>query len=81
MLAARGSVDLRHGRFESAPAYYDRAVNADPFDSALRYQRMLILSRLGRKTESAAELRAVDQLHKDEKEFERISICAARFAP
>jgi len=72
ILAARGMVEIRNRRFEAALDYLDRAVKADPFDHANRYQRMLVLTNLGRKAEAATELEAVERLRKDQAEFGRI---------
>lgn len=80
VLAARGTVELRRRRFTKALDYFDRAVDASPFDSAHRYQRMLILSRLGRTAESDAERRALERIRADDKEFRRISL-ALRDSP
>jgi tetratricopeptide (TPR) repeat protein len=73
LLAARGTVELRHGRLAAALQFFDRAVAASPYDATHRYQRMLILSRLGRKAESEAERQAVDRIRADDKEFLQIS--------
>jgi tetratricopeptide (TPR) repeat protein len=72
-LAARATLELRRGRFEQALHYFDRAVKAFPFDSANRYQRMLILSRLGKKAEADRERRNVERLKNDEARFGEIS--------
>jgi tetratricopeptide (TPR) repeat protein len=73
VLAARATIELRQGRLEAALTYFDRAVKAYPFDPANRYQRMLILTRLGKKAEADAELRALEQLRTDQADFNRIS--------
>ena len=48
-------------------------MQADPFDQANRYQRMLVLTNLGRKAEAEAEREAVERIRKDQAEFSRIS--------
>ena len=72
ILAARAMVEIRDHRFATALDYLDRAVKADPFDHANRYQRMLVLTNLGRKAEAEAEREAVERLRKDQEEFGRI---------
>src|SRR5262249_50816010 len=72
-LAARATIELNQGRYEAALAYFDRAVESDPFDAANRYQRMLILLRLGKKAEADAELQVVERIRKEQAEFGRIS--------
>jgi tetratricopeptide (TPR) repeat protein len=72
VLAARAQIELRRGKPEAALGYYDRAVQCFPFDAGHRYQRMLILARLGKKTEAEAEHQAVEQLRKDEADFNRL---------
>ncbi len=73
VLEARAAVDVRARRFKSALEYIDRAVKVDPFDRANRYQRMLVLTQLGRKADADAERQAIDKLRKDRAEFDRIS--------
>jgi tetratricopeptide (TPR) repeat protein len=72
-LAARASVELRQNRPEAALTYLDRAMKSDPFDYRNRYQRMLILARLGRSAEASAERVALDRLADDQKYFGQIS--------
>jgi tetratricopeptide (TPR) repeat protein len=72
-LAARATIELRRGRFESALHYLDLAVKSDPFDRGNRYQRMLILTRLGRRAEAEAERRTVERLQKEQERFVQIS--------
>ncbi len=72
-LAARASVELRRNRFDAALGFLDRAVEADPFDQANRFQRMLVLTRLGRKEQAESERRAVERIRADQQEFQRIS--------
>jgi tetratricopeptide (TPR) repeat protein len=71
-LAARATVEFRLGRFESALHYLDLALVSDPFDRANRYQRMLALTRLGRRAEANVERKAVEQLQKDQERFSQI---------
>jgi tetratricopeptide (TPR) repeat protein len=72
ILGARATVESRQGHFEEALRYLDRAVAADPFDASNRYQRMIILNRLGKKEQADADRRAVEQIRKDEREFAEI---------
>lgn len=72
-LSARATVEVRAGRFRAAKEYSDRAVRADPFDQANRYQRMLILTRLGDADGAEAERRALDRIREDQAEFDRVS--------
>jgi tetratricopeptide (TPR) repeat protein len=73
LLGARAAVEAKAQRFASALDYLDRAVQVDPFDRANRYQRMVVLTRLGKKAEADAERQAVDRIRKDQIEFDRIS--------
>jgi Flp pilus assembly protein TadD len=73
VLGARAAVEVQAHRFQSALDYIDRAVKADPFDPGNRYQRMLILTKLGKKSEADADRQALDQLRKERAEFDRIS--------
>lgn len=72
-LAARATVELRRGRFESALHYRDLALKSDPFDRGNRYERMLILTRLGRKAEAELERRTVERLQKEQERFGQLS--------
>jgi tetratricopeptide (TPR) repeat protein len=72
-LAARATIELNQGRYQAALDYPDGAVQSDPFDAANRYQRMLILLRLGRKAEADVERQAVERIRRDQAEFGRIS--------
>ncbi|MHB1557223.1 MAG: tetratricopeptide repeat protein, partial [Isosphaeraceae bacterium] len=72
-LAARASVELRRNRFVAALGFLDRAVEVDPFDQANRFQRMLVLTRLGRREQAESERRAVERIRADQQEFQRIS--------
>jgi tetratricopeptide (TPR) repeat protein len=72
LLGARAAVEANAQRFSSALDYLDRAVQADPFDHANRYQRMLVLTKLGKRADADTERRAVDRIRKDQAEFERI---------
>jgi tetratricopeptide (TPR) repeat protein len=72
-LAARATIDLRRGRFESALHNLDLALNSDPFDRGNRYQRMLILTRLGKRAEAEVERRTVERLQKEQDRFVQIS--------
>ncbi len=72
-LAARATVELRRGRFEAALHYLDLALKSDPFDRGNRYQRMLILTRLGRRLEAELERRTVERLQKEQERFAQVS--------
>jgi hypothetical protein len=48
-------------------------VKSDPFDYRNRYQRMLILARLGRKAEANAERPALERLKNEQNRFGQIS--------
>jgi tetratricopeptide (TPR) repeat protein len=78
LLGARAAVEANAQRFAPALAYLDRAVQADPFDHANRYQRMLVLTKLGKRAEADAERQALDRLRKDRAEFDRISKALVR---
>ena len=56
VLTARATLELHEGHLEAALRYFDQAIKSDPFDQWTRYQRMLVLTRLGKKAE--AERRA-----------------------
>jgi len=73
VLAARATLELHQGRLEAALGFFDQAVNSDPFDHWNRYQRMLILARLGRKVEANAERDAVERLKDEQTHFSQIS--------
>ena len=62
VLAARATLELHRGQSEKALALFGKAVDADPFDHWNHYQRMLILSRLGRKAEAEEERQTVERL-------------------
>ncbi len=72
-LAARATIELRRGRFESALHYLDLALKSDPFDRGNRYERMLVLTRLGRRSEAELERQVVERLQKDRDRFVQIS--------
>jgi tetratricopeptide (TPR) repeat protein len=72
ILAARATVEMRNHRFAEALVYLDRAVEADPFDHANRFQRMIILTRLGKKAQADAERQVLERIRRDQEEFSRI---------
>jgi len=72
-LAARATIELRRRRFESALHYLDLAVKSDPFDRGNRYQRVLVLTRLGRRAEAEHERGTVERLQKEQERFVQIS--------
>jgi tetratricopeptide (TPR) repeat protein len=79
VLGARAAVDMRARRLASALRYLDRAVKIDPFDRANRYERMLVLTQLGKKAEADAERQALDQIRKDRAEFDRITDALVKY--
>jgi len=74
VLGARATLELRQGHLEAALGYFDQAVKSDPFDHRNRYQRMLILARLGRKDEANAERAAADRLKDELTRFNQIRL-------
>ena len=73
VLAARATLELHRGQSEKALALFGKAVDADPFDHWNHYQRMLILSRLGRKAEAEEERQTVERLKREQNRFEELS--------
>ena len=73
MLAARATLELRRGQIQKALSLFDQSIKADPFDHWTRYQRMLILSRLGRKAEADDERNTVERLKREQSRFAEIS--------
>ncbi len=73
VIAARATLELHRGQQEKALALFGKAVEADPFDHWNHYQRMLILSRLGRKAEAEVERQTVERLKREQKRFEELS--------
>jgi tetratricopeptide (TPR) repeat protein len=72
VLAACGELELRRGNFDAALEYFDEAVKADPFHYGNRYQRTLILARLGKKVEAEAERQAAERLKNDHTRLSQI---------
>jgi tetratricopeptide (TPR) repeat protein len=72
-IAARAMVELHRGQLEKALALFDRAVAADPYDHLNRHQRMLVLSRLGRKAEAELERGRVERLKSENDRFTEVS--------
>jgi tetratricopeptide (TPR) repeat protein len=64
-LKERAGIDLARGHDQKALARLDRAVAADPFDPELRYQRSLILARLGRRKDADADRVRSEQLRRE----------------
>ncbi|WP_168221906.1 tetratricopeptide repeat protein [Aquisphaera giovannonii] len=71
-LGARASVEVLRHRPEAAMPFLDRAAKADPFDVNIRYQRVLILSQLGRSREAEAERRDLERLRTEVAVFDEI---------
>jgi len=61
----RGEIDMRRGDFAAALPRFDRAVAVDPYDLDARYNRSIILSRLGREDEAKAERAISNRLRAD----------------
>ena len=73
VLSAKATLELQRGKLESALSFFDLSVKADPFNHRYRYQRMLILSRLGKKPEAEAERQTIERLKLEEGQFADIS--------
>jgi predicted Zn-dependent protease len=73
VLAARATLELSRGQLDKALSLFDQSIKADPFDHWTRYQRMLILSRLGRKAEAEDERQTVERLKSELGRFAEIS--------
>ncbi len=69
ILGARAAVEIRLGHLDAALHDLNQAVAADPFDYGNRYQRMLLLGRLGKPAEAETERQAIDQIRRDVSEF------------
>ena len=78
VLAACATRELHRGRLEKALALFDRAIAVDRFDHWNCYQRMLVLSRLGRKAEADVERQRVERLRRDQDRFSEISRALVR---
>jgi tetratricopeptide (TPR) repeat protein len=74
VLGARAAAAVQARRFQDALDYIDRAVKADPFDRGNHYQRMLILTRLGNKSEANSEHQVIERLRREQEEFDRIGV-------
>jgi tetratricopeptide (TPR) repeat protein len=72
-LAVRGEIEQRQRRFETAIEYFDRALKADPFCYAFRYQRMLAIASSGKKAEAEAERQTIERLKNDQTRFDQLS--------
>jgi tetratricopeptide (TPR) repeat protein len=73
VLAGRATLELRQGHLDAALDYFTQAVKANPFDHWNRYQRMLILARLGKKDEANAERQAVERIKNEQARFDQVS--------
>jgi tetratricopeptide (TPR) repeat protein len=73
VLAARATLELHGGQLDKALALFDQAVKADPFDHWNHYQRMLVLSRLGRKAEAELERQKVERLKSENDRFTELT--------
>lgn len=62
LLALRGTLDLVAGQAQTAVAWFDRAVAANPHDPAIRFQRAHALRVAGRDDEAQAETEAAAAL-------------------
>ncbi len=78
-LGALAMVELHRGQSEKALALFGKAVDADPFDHWNHYQRMLILSRSGRKAEAEVERQTVERLTRELHRFEEVKRLLLRY--
>jgi len=69
VLAAQATLALQKGELEKALHFFDLSIKADAFNHRYRYQRMLILSRLGRKAQAEDERQSVERLKLEESRF------------
>jgi tetratricopeptide (TPR) repeat protein len=78
VLAALATLALRRDQIERALGLFDQSIKANPFDHWNRYQRMLILARLGRKAEAEEERQTVERLKREHNRFGEISSALLR---
>jgi tetratricopeptide (TPR) repeat protein len=71
-LIERGKIEGRRARFEVALEFLDKAVKVDNVEPEIRYQRSIILSRLGRSEEARKEQEETSRLRKEKEEFEKL---------
>jgi predicted Zn-dependent protease len=72
-LKERAHLDLTTGHPDDALRRLDRAVAADPFDPELRHLRSLVLGRLGRRDQAAADRLRSEQLRREHDEMTKIA--------
>ncbi|MEW4571083.1 tetratricopeptide repeat protein [Tautonia sp. JC769] len=60
--AIRGLIAQAEGRLDAAAAWFDRAVEQDPFTSRRYHQRAALLRILGRDEQAAADARRAEEL-------------------
>jgi tetratricopeptide (TPR) repeat protein len=73
ILAAKALLELHRGQLPQALSFFDQSIKADPFDDWNHYQRMLLLMRLGRKSEADLERQTIERLKRERARFGEIS--------
>jgi tetratricopeptide (TPR) repeat protein len=71
-LVERGKIETRRGDFSAALRFLDKAVNVDSVEPEIRYQRSLILSRLGRAEDARKDQEEMARLRKEKEEFDKL---------
>jgi tetratricopeptide (TPR) repeat protein len=71
-LVARGKIESRRGSLELALKFLDKAVVVDNIEPEVRYQRSLILSRLGRTDDARKEQDETSRLRKEKEELDEL---------
>jgi tetratricopeptide (TPR) repeat protein len=71
-LVARAKIESRRGSLEVALKFLDKAVVVDNVEPEIRYQRSLILSRLGRTDDARREQEEMSRLRKEKEEFDEL---------
>jgi tetratricopeptide (TPR) repeat protein len=71
-LIERAKIDLRHGKFETALGFLDRAREIDSTEIEVHYLRGLVLGRQGRHAEAKMEQEIADRLRNDGEELKKI---------
>jgi predicted Zn-dependent protease len=68
----RGKLESRRGRFAAALAFFDRAVELEPVEPEIRYQRSMVLSAMGRTGEARKEQEEMTRLRKEKEELDKL---------
>ena len=71
-LVERGKIESRRGDFTAALRFLDKAVSVDRVEPEIRYQRSLILSRLGRADDALSDQEEMRRLRKEKEEFDQL---------